>query len=141
MFAQATILGRVCQDVSTRMLHSGQVAQIRLATNRKFNTAQGLQERTLYIDCDCFGKNAEVALNYVRKGELVLVSGELRQDTYTSLSGKNAGQEITKTYIAVDNLRLMPKTFNGKDTTQAQPQAVAQPQAGVVEIPDDEIPF
>ena len=141
MFAQATILGRVCLDVSTRMLNAGQVAQIRLAANRKFNTAQGLQEKTLFIDCDCFGKNAEVVLNYVHKGDLVLVSGELRQDTYTALSGRNAGQEITKTFIAVETLRLMPKTFNGKDTTQVQPQAVAQPQAGVVEIPDDEIPF
>lgn len=141
MFAQATILGCLCADPESYFLPSGtQKVNLRLASNRKFKTQDGTQkEDTLFITAQVWGRTAEVAMQYLKKGQYVLVSGDLRTDSYTN----QQGQAVSKIILNATEMKLMPKSVN-----QPQPQEQTQPAPNPqmqdqqqIQIADDEIPF
>jgi len=53
-----------------------------------------------FFDCVCFGRNAEFALNYLKKGALVLVEGPLQTRTYQTKQGeKRKVYEVVTTIL------------------------------------------
>ena len=169
MFSQATILGCLCADPQAFTLPSGTLkVNLRLASNKKYKAQDGsMQEDTLFITAQVWGRTAEVAMQYLKKGQYVLISGDLKQERFTN----QQGQEVDKIVVNATELRLMPKSVNQPATqatatqaetiqvvdlnapeqpatqataTQAQPtttqnqQMYAQQQ---INIEDDEIPF
>jgi single-strand DNA-binding protein len=76
---QATLCGTVTADAESRTLPSGQaVCEFRVATNRTYTNSQGQKtEESEFFDIVVFGKLAEFASQYVKKGTLVLVQGRL----------------------------------------------------------------
>lgn len=80
-------------------------ARFRIATN---DYDPGKKARiTTYHDCKIFGKRTEVVTKYGGKGVLVGVSGTPRDETYTPSKGPNAGREVTKRILIVDDFKLM----------------------------------
>lgn len=71
---------------------------LRLAINRKFKG----KEETTFIDCETWGKNAENAVEFTKKGEKIILSGDLRQDNW-----EHEGVKRTKHYINVDFFRML----------------------------------
>jgi single-strand DNA-binding protein len=84
------IVGTLGADPETRYTTSGSaITSIRLATNESWkdkNTGQ-MQERAEWHRVKMFGRLAEIAAEYLRKGRQVYIEGSLRTDKYTDKEG------------------------------------------------------
>ena len=100
------ILGRLGQDPEVRYLPSGTaIANLNVATNEVWkNKDTGAQETsTEWHRAVCFGRTAEVANEYLKKGGQVYLEGKLTTRKWTDKSGV----ERYTTEIKVDELQLM----------------------------------
>ena len=84
-FQQITLVGNLGQDPEMRFLPDGRpVANFSIATNRKWNNADGSKgEETVWWRISVFGPQAEACTQYLAKGRQVLVSGRVRPDPAT----------------------------------------------------------
>lgn len=90
------LMGRLTRDPEVRYSDGGlAVARYTLAVNR--NKKDGQQEAD-FISCIAFGKNAEFAEKYLRKGMQMLISGRIQTGSYTN----KEGQKIYTTDVIVD---------------------------------------
>jgi single-strand DNA-binding protein len=85
------LVGTLGADPETRYPAGGggaTITSLRLATNESWTDKQGQkQERTEWHRVKFFGKLAEIASEYLRKGSQVYVEGSLRTDKYTDRDG------------------------------------------------------
>ena len=82
-----TLLGRLTKDIEFRYMPNGKgVASFTLAVNRPFKNANGENEAD-FIPVVLFGKTAELAANYVHKGQRLLVEGRLQVRSYDAKDG------------------------------------------------------
>lgn len=84
MYQQFTIVGNVGRDPQMRYTQGGvPVADFSVAVNKRYTTASGEQrEETLWVRVTCWRKLAEQVSQYVSKGRLVLVVGEVAVSAY-----------------------------------------------------------
>jgi single-strand DNA-binding protein len=94
------LVGRVGGDPEVRYFESGSVkCSLTLAVNR-----MSKDEQPDWFNLELWGKTAEVAANYVRKGSLVGIQGSLKLDTW---SDRTTGAHRSKPVIKVDKLDLL----------------------------------
>lgn len=96
-----TLIGRVGTDPDMKYFESGSVkCRLTLAVNRW--TRDG--EQTDWFNLELWGKEAETAANYVRKGRLIGVKGALKFDTW---SDRTTGANRSSPVIRVERLELL----------------------------------
>jgi single-strand DNA-binding protein len=96
-----TLVGRVGGDPDVKYFESGSVVcKFSLAVNRVSRN----NEQPDWFSLELWGKQAEVAANYVRKGGLIGVTGTLKFDTW---SDRSTGVNRTKPVIRVERLELL----------------------------------
>jgi len=84
------IVGNLGADPETRYTGSGTaITSLRLATSEAWTDKQSgeKQERTEWHRVKLFGKLAEIAGEYLKKGRQVYIEGSLRTDKYTDKDG------------------------------------------------------
>lgn len=88
-FNRIILIGNLTRDPELRYLPSGKgVCTIRLAASERYRTAAGEQkEEVLFVDAVIFGKQAETASTYLKKGRPVLVEGRLRVRDFEGRDG------------------------------------------------------
>lgn len=138
-----TLVGRAGRDPEVRFLETGTcVANLSLAVN-----ARKSDDPPLWFNLEIWGKTAQIAADYVRKGSLIGVTGSFKEDRWTD---RTTGEERTKLVVNVDRLDLLgPKPSQDGDpfaaapaqprTAAARPTKATRPAAEP--YPDDEIPF
>ncbi|MFM7264832.1 MAG: single-stranded DNA-binding protein [Cyanobium sp.] len=95
-----TLVCRAGRDPEVRYLESGSVvANLTLAVNRRSR-----DDEPDWFNLEIWGKQAEVAANYVRKGSLVGIIGSFKLDRWTD---KASGEERSKPVVRVDRLELL----------------------------------
>jgi single-strand DNA-binding protein len=111
------IVGRVTADPQLRTTPGGQsVATIGVATNRTWNDKNGQkQEETEFHNVVLWGRQAEVAAQFLVKGATVLIEGRLRTRSWTD----KQGQARKTTEIMSERMQLGPR-----------PQGFSQPSGG-----------
>lgn len=168
----AVLAGNVTRDLEMRYLPSGKaVVDIGLAVNEKYKDQNGqMVENVSFFDVTVFGKTAELASQYLRKGSPVLFEGRLRQERWND---KQTGQARTRIKLIAERMQFLGSSQgqSGGGATNAQyshgapggngngaqpgkysqPQYAAppasaysgpsQPQQAPQQPPDDEIPF
>ncbi|EAA7508108.1 single-stranded DNA-binding protein [Salmonella enterica] len=149
------LVGNLGQDPEVRyMPNGGAVANITLATSESWRDKQTgeMKEQTEWHRVVLFGKLAEVAGEYLRKGSQVYIEGQLRTRKWTD----QAGVEKYTTEVVV-NVGGTMQMLGGRPQNASQPgnqpqagqQFSGQPQAtGTAAAPgnepppfDDDIPF
>ena len=77
MYNKVIIVGNLTRDVDLRYLPSGSaVATLGLASNRRYNKQDGSKgEEVCFVDVKLFGRSAEVANQYLKRGSKVLIEG------------------------------------------------------------------
>lgn len=96
-----TLIGRVGTDPDMKYFESGSVkCKLTLAVNRR--TKDG--EHTDWFNLELWGKTAQVAGDYVRKGKQIAVKGSLKFDTW---SDRATGANRSTPVIHVDQLELL----------------------------------
>ncbi|MGO4763844.1 single-stranded DNA-binding protein [Cupriavidus sp. 2KB_3] len=135
------LVGNLGADPETRYLPSGDaVTNIRLATTDRYKDKQSgdMKELTEWHRLSFFGKLAEIAGQYLRKGSAIYVEGRIRTRKWQDQSG----QDKYSTEIVVDQLQMLGGKQEGQQQAPAQRQAqrpAAQPEPDGFE--DTDVPF
>ncbi len=104
-FNKVILVGRITRDPDARYTTSGKmVTSFHLAVNRPPRTDME-NEVTDFIRIVSFGKLADFAKTYLRKGQLILVVGELRMQKWQAKDGTNR----TTAEIWASEIRFMEK--------------------------------
>lgn len=115
------IVGTLGADPETRYTASGSaITSMRLATNESWTDKQTgqKQERTEWHRIKMFGRLAEIAAEYLRKGKQVYVEGSLRTDKYTDKDGI----ERYSTDIIANDMQMLGGAGGEGGGQQRQPQ-------------------
>jgi len=98
MYSKTVAVGNVGRDAEMRFTPSGvPVTDFSLAINRRWTDRDGnTQEKTTWYKVICWRKLAETAAQYIRKGKLILVEGEIEASAFTGRDGEaRATLELT----------------------------------------------
>ena len=108
------ITGRLTRDPEGKAIgENNMVAKFTVAVNRNYKDKDGNRPAD-FIPCEAFGKTAEFISNYVTKGRLVEVDGEMRVDQYQNEEGEN--RTFTKCHVNSLNVLDSAKTADGEST-------------------------
>ena len=148
-YQKVIVCGNLGQDPEVRHAQNGNaIANISVATSRKWkdqNTGE-MQEQTEWHRITLFNKLGEIAGQYLKKGDKVLIDGRLETRKYQDSNGVDKWS----TSIIADQMQMLsPKGENSggrQGGQQYAPQGGAQPaQAAPKPEPspdfDDDIPF
>lgn len=149
-FNKVILLGNLTRDPEVRYTPKGSaVADLGIAVNRVYTTDSGeKREETTFVDVTFWGRTAEVAGEYLKKGRPVFVEGRLQLDSWED---KTSGQKRSKLKVIGETMQLLggrpgggggdaeegggtSRAGSGKSTTPPPKSAPAKPD-------DDEIPF
>lgn len=85
------LMGNLTRDPELRYTQNNTpIANLGLAVNRRWkNQAGEQQEETTFIDCDAWGRTAEVLNQYLKKGRPVYLEGRLKLDQWQDQQGNN----------------------------------------------------
>ena len=108
-------MGNLTRDVELRYLPSGMaVADIGLAVNDRVKTQDGeWADQPVFLDITLFGRQAEIAAEYLEKGSECVVEGRLKMDSWQD---KTTGQQRTKLKIIGENVQLTSKKGKRQDS-------------------------
>jgi single-strand DNA-binding protein len=96
------LVGNAGRDPELRFFESGScVCEFTLAINRP--PRDGQEPAPLWVNCKAWGKTAQVAGDYVRKGSKVAVVGRLEVEQWTD---RSSGEVRSKTLVVIDRLEL-----------------------------------
>ena len=113
MFNKVIMAGNLTKDVEIRYLPNGSaVSNTALATNRKYTLQNGeKKEEVCFIDITFFGRSAEIAHQYLRRGSKVLVEGRLSFDQWND----QQGQKRSKHSIVVEAMQMLDSKESDKE--------------------------
>lgn len=135
------IIGNLTKDIDLKVLNTGaKVARFSVAVNRKRKNANGqYDDETCFIEVETWGRTAEVASEYLKKGSKIGVSGYLRQESWTEKDGTKRSKHI----VVLEKLDFLDtKANNGSPAPQPQQaQKHTYPEQPIIEISDEVIPF
>jgi len=112
-FNKVILIGNLTRDPQVRYTTDGKaVADIGLAINSQWFDKQSNQkkEETTFVDVTLWGRQAEVAGEYLAKGRPVLIEGRLQLDTWDD---KATGQKRSKLKVVGDNLQMLGSRQDG----------------------------
>ena len=149
------LLGNLGKDPEVKYTPSGMaVARFSVATSDRVKDKEGnWQDRTEWHNLVAFQRTAEIAAEYLKKGNKVYIEGRLHSDSWDD---KETGQKKYRTEIIINDLVLIGgrdsggeggggysgRSGAGKSSSydQRTPEAEAAPSSGP-EITDEDIPF
>ena len=140
MINKVFMIGHLGQDPEVRSLPSGRpVTNFSMATNRKWKDRESgeQQEQTEWHRVVCFGRQAEIAGEYLTKGRLVFVEGRLQTRSWED---KETGKKMYRTEVICDNFQMLGGRSADVDSAPDRSSFAAEPSydAGPA---DDDIPF
>ena len=95
-----TLVGRAGRDPEVRYFESGTVvANLTMAVNRR-----NREDEPDWFNLEIWGKQAQVAADYVKKGSLIGVTGSFKMDSWKD---RNTGEARNKPVVRVDRLELL----------------------------------
>ncbi len=154
-FNKVIIVGNLTRVPECRHTPGGTaVADIGIAVNRTWFDKQANEKReeTTFVDVTLWGRQAEVAAEYLDKGRSVLIEGRLQLDQWDD---KESGQKRSKLKVVGENMQMLgspkgegsPRGEGSQDYASQRygsQQENPQPSAGEpqwADVPNDEVPF
>ena len=158
MYNKVILAGNIARDIDIRYTQGGSaIGNTSIATSRKFKSQTGEQkEEVMFIDLTFFGRTAEIANQYLRKGSKVLVDGRLTLDQWTAQDGtKRSKHSVTVETMQMLGSKDQPQASNSHEpqpqgqhnkpqhpTTQNhENESSGQSSFPEIDISEDEIPF
>jgi single-strand DNA-binding protein len=136
MYQKTVVVGHLGKDPEMRYTPSGvPVTSFNVASSRRWTNANGeQQEKTTWFRVTCWRKLAETAAQYLQKGRLVLVEGDIDASAWTDREGNaRASLELTATTV---------KFLGGGRGEGPEGAPMAAGRAGDEgPVPEDDIPF
>jgi single-strand DNA-binding protein len=112
------LLGNLTRDPELRTTPQGtSVASFGLAVNRRYRQGEEQREEVMFIDITCFGRQAEVASEYLSKGNLAMIEGRLQWRSWETPDG----QKRSKHEVIANNIQFMPRSSGGQNGEPYEP--------------------
>jgi single-strand DNA-binding protein len=156
-FNKVILMGNLTRDPQVRYTPSGTaVTEIGLAVNRTWFDKQSnsRREEVTFVDVTLWGRQAEVAGEYLAKGRQLLIEGRLQLDTWDD---KESGQKRSKLRVVAEQMTMVGGRGDGgggggggggnrgggqpRSGGQDQPPEDAFYDDGPSGAPNDEVPF
>lgn len=151
-FNKVMLLGNCTRDPEVKYTPKGSaVTDLGLAVNRYYTTDGGeKREETTFVDVTIWGRQAEVAGQYLKKGRPVFIEGRLQLDTWDD---KQTNQKRSKLRVVCENFQLLGSREGGgegggsggggggRPASAQRPARSAAPAADPGEPGEEEIPF
>jgi single-strand DNA-binding protein len=165
MYNKVILVGNLTRDLEVRYSQSGSaIGKTGIATSRKWRDQSGEQkEEVMFIDLTFFGRTAEIANQYLRKGSKVLIDGRLVLEQWTAQDGTKRSKHA----VTVSEMKMLDSkgdnpgggnygapaqgggysqpapAYEQPTSAPAAPQAQPTPTPSVpeIDIDEDEIPF
>ena len=123
-----TLVGRAGRDPEVRYFESGTVvANLTMAVNRR-----NRNDEPDWFNLEIWGKQAQVAADYVKKGSLIGITGSFKMDSWKD---RNTGEDRNKPVVRVDRLELLGSKKDSESSNFQNNNFNQQPSN------NDEIPF
>lgn len=108
------LIGNLTADPEVRNMPSGTpLTELRLAVSRTLPNRNGNEgerrEETVFLDVSCWNRSAEIAAQFLAKGNPVFVEGRLQMDTWED---KQTGQRRSRIRVVADNIQLLQRREN-----------------------------
>ncbi len=148
------LMGNLTRDPELRYTPKGTaVTDISMAINRIWNNEQNQrQEDTIFVEVTLWGRQAEIAQQYLSKGRGVFIEGRLQMDTWED---KASGQKRSKLKVVGETMHLLPSGGGGTgggshangSSASSRPPQMDTPQGGSsmeesgFHQEEDDIPF
>jgi single-strand DNA-binding protein len=115
------IIGNCTRDPEMRYTPKGvALAEIGVAVNRTWKSETGdKQQETTFIDCTLWGRLAEIAGQYLKKGSPCMIEGRLQMDTWDD---KQTGQKRSKLKVIAEHLQLLGSRSESDASSSAPPR-------------------
>ncbi len=140
-FNKVFLMGNLTRDIELKHTPSDQsVATIGVAVNRRYTTKEGeKREETTFVDCEAWGRTAEIMSQYLSKGRGVFIEGRLKLDQWED---RETGKNRSKLKVVIDNFQFVDSKGGGGGQPAPAGAGVAQG-SGPDHAPVDEedIPF
>ena len=160
-YNKVVLVGNLTRDIEIRYSQSGAaIANTAIATSHKFTSNGKKKEETCFTDITFFGKSAEIANQYLRRGSKILVDGRLKQDQWVD----QGGAKRSKHSVIVESMQMLDSkpdkeqqqereysgvpqqqhtAYREQDAKQKQQPYTnyQQPSFPVIDIDEDSIPF
>jgi single-strand DNA-binding protein len=147
-FNKVMLMGNLTREPQLSYLPSQTpVVEFGMAINRTFRKQDGSQgEETCFVDCQMFGKRAEVINKYLKKGDPLFVEGRLKYDQWQAQDGSKR----SKLRVFIENFEFLGRGGGGGESNRggsgggggygdsAGPSASPEPFSPPM---DDDIPF
>lgn len=100
------LIGNLTRDPELKYTPKGTaIAEIGLAVNRSYTTDTGeKREETTFVDIELWGRQAELAGEYLKKGRPVFIEGRLKLDTWDD---KQTGQKRSKMRVVGEVMQFL----------------------------------
>lgn len=160
MLFEVNGVGRLARDVEIRYSQSGSaIGKFSIVSSEKFKSQTGEQkENVCFVDCVMFGRSAEIANQFLRKGSKIMIRGVLQLEQWTD---QTTQAKRSKHSVKVEKFEMLdpkPDAGNGGNYQPEQGHSNPNPQptptpirghegAGAnstipqIDINEDEIPF
>lgn len=157
-FNRVILAGNITRDIELKYIPSGiAVTEITLAINDRRKTQSGeWTEETNFVDVTLWGRNAEVASEYLSKGSPILIEGRLKYDTW-----ETDGQKRSRLRVVGERIQFLgprtggssgggggggqdrpPRQYDESEYSHSASTGVAEPSRGTpAGPPEDDIPF
>ncbi|MBM3257478.1 MAG: single-stranded DNA-binding protein [Candidatus Liptonbacteria bacterium] len=132
------LIGRLTADPQLRTTPGGaSVTSFSIATNRMWtDKAGGKQNETEFHNIVAWGRSAEIASQYLKKGSIAFVEGRLQTRSWQD----KQGQTRKSTEIILERLQLGPRGMGGGDSPMGGGRPAGTPQTEPEPAPTEEIP-
>lgn len=147
---KAFLIGNLTRDPELRTLPSGaSVASFGVATNRVWKNQKGeTQQEAQFHNIVAFGRLAELASQYLKKGSMVFIEGRIQTRNWDAQDGSKR----SRTEIVVETLQFGPRRVGegpgfrqqnqgGQSKQSSAPEEVETIQYPEEDINPEEIPF
>lgn len=157
-YNKVLLMGNLTRDPEVRYTPKGTaVAELGLAVNRQYTADNGeKREETTFVDVTLWGRQAEVAAEYLKKGRAVFIEGRLQMDSWED---KQTGQKRSKLKVVGEGMQMVgartgggggegggefsePREYRAPSRPSAPPSRPAKPPVDPdLEPESDDIPF
>lgn len=135
-FNKVVLMGNLTRDIEIRNAGNASVGNFGIAVNRKYKTQGGEQrEEVTFVDCEAWGRTAEVMSQYLSKGRSVFIEGRLKLDQWDD---KNGGGKRSKLSVVVENFQFVD---SGGEQTVGAGSSSGYGGSSNDTIDHDDIPF
>ena len=122
MYNKVILVGNLTRDIELRYSQAGMgIAKTAIATSRKFTSNGEKKEEVMFIDITFFGRSAEIANQYLRRGSKILVEGRLNFEQWVDQNG----QKRSKHSITVETMQMLGSKGDNQAASNA-PMGTAQ---------------